>query len=110
MAPWLTLETMLVTGLVVIAAGLAVLFAVVAYWSAHNLAAIPNVLPAVIGTCAVAIGTQNILGGFLLAIVSGNEAEFLQARPLPLPDPVMQSLPMIEEPAKRRGRWRRDVT
>jgi hypothetical protein len=110
MAPWLTLETMLVTGLVVIAAGLAVLFAVVAFWSAHNLAAIPNVLPAVIGTCAVAIGTQNILGGFLLAIVSGNEAEFLQARPLPLPDPVMQSLPMIEEPAKRRGRWRRDVT
>jgi hypothetical protein len=103
MAPWLTLETMLVAGLVVIAAGLAVLIAVVAYWSAHNLAAIPNVLPAVIGTCAVAIGTQNILGGFLLAIVSGNEAEFLQARPLSLPDPVVQPLPMIEEPVKRRA-------
>jgi hypothetical protein len=103
MAPWLTLETMLVSGLVVIAAGLAVLIAVVAYWSAHSLAAIPNVLPAVIGTCAVAIGTQNILGGFLLAIVSGNEAEFLQARPLSLPDPVVQPLPMIEEPAKRRA-------
>jgi hypothetical protein len=37
----------------------------------------------------VAIGTQNILGGFLLAIVSGNEAEFLQ-------------VPAVDEPAGRR--------
>jgi hypothetical protein len=51
----------------------------VAYWSAHNLERIANVLPAVIGTCTVAIGTQNILGGFLLAIVSGNDAELLRA-------------------------------
>ena len=103
LAPWLTLETMLVAGLGVIAAGLAVLIAVVAYWSAHSLAAIPNVLPAVIGTCAVAIGMQNILGGFLLAIVCGNEAEFLQARPLPVPDAIVPPLPIVEESARRRA-------
>jgi len=74
---WLTLEAMLIAGLGAIVVGLAILIGVVAYWSAHNLVAIGNVFPAVIGTCAVAIGMQNILGGFLLAIVSGNEAEFL---------------------------------
>jgi hypothetical protein len=103
LAPWLTLETMLGVGLAAIAAGLAVLIAVVVYWSAHSLAAIPNVLPAVIGTCAVAIGTQNVLGGFLLAIVSGNEAEFLQARPVSLPEPIMAPHPIFEESAKRRA-------
>ena len=103
LAPWLTLETMLVAGLAAIAAGLAVLISVVVYWSAHSLAAIPNVLPAVIGTCAVAIGTQNVLGGFLLAIVSGNEAEFLQVRPVSAPEPVTAPHPVFEEPARRRA-------
>ncbi|HLH88139.1 MAG TPA: glycosyltransferase family 2 protein [Xanthobacteraceae bacterium] len=103
LAPWLTLETMLVAGLAIIAAGLAILIAVVAYWSAHSLAAIANVLPAVIGTCAVAIGTQNILGGFLLAIVSGNEAEFMQVQPLAAPEPALPPLPAIEEAAERRA-------
>jgi glycosyltransferase involved in cell wall biosynthesis len=79
MASRLTLETMLIAGLAAVAAGMAILIAIVAYWSAHNLEPIANVLPAVIGTCAVAIGTQNILGGFLLAIVSGNDAELLRA-------------------------------
>lgn len=79
MASALSLETMLIAGLAAIAAGAAILIAIVAYWSAHNLEPIANVLPAVVGTCAVAIGTQNILGGFLLAIVSGNDAEFLRA-------------------------------
>lgn len=103
MAPWLTLEMMLLAGFAVIAAGLAVLIAVVTYWSAHDLVAIPNVLPAVVGTCAVAIGTQNILGGFLLAIVSGNEAEFMQARQASLPEPIVTPHAVFEEPAKRRA-------
>jgi glycosyltransferase involved in cell wall biosynthesis len=81
LAPWLTLEAMLIAGLASILAGLVVLVAVLAHWTAHNLAPIPSVLPAVLGTCALAIGMQNVLGGFLLAIVSGNSAEFLQSRP-----------------------------
>jgi glycosyltransferase involved in cell wall biosynthesis len=78
LTPLMTLEAMLITGFGLIAAGLAILIGVVVYWSAHSLEPIPNVLPAVLGTCAIAVGTQNILGGFLLAIVSGNEAEFMR--------------------------------
>jgi hypothetical protein len=32
----------------------------------------------VIGTSLVVVGVQNALGGFLLAILNGNEAEFLR--------------------------------
>ncbi len=81
LAPWLTLEAMLLAGLASIATGLVALVAVLAHWTAHDLAPIPSVLPAVLGTCAIAIGMQNVLGGFLLAIVCGNSAEFLQSRP-----------------------------
>ena len=62
------------------AGGLSVLTAVLAHWTAHNLQPIASVFPAVLGTCALAIGMQNVLGGFLLAIVSGNSAEFLQTQ------------------------------
>jgi len=78
LAPWLTLEAMLIAGFAAAAVGLSILVGVLAYWSAHSLEPIANVFPAVAGTCAVAIGMQNVLGGFLLAIVSGNEATFLQ--------------------------------
>jgi hypothetical protein len=78
MASWLTLETMLAAGFGLIAAGLAILVGIVVYWSAHSLEPIANVFPAVVGMCAVAIGTQNVLGGFLLAIIGGNEAEFMR--------------------------------
>jgi hypothetical protein len=59
------------------------------------------VLPAVLGTCALAIGMQNVLGGFLLAIVSGNSAEFLQSRPrLAGPRPTGRRSPTpIAQPA-----------
>ncbi|HUI96630.1 MAG TPA: glycosyltransferase family 2 protein [Xanthobacteraceae bacterium] len=106
LAPLLTLEGMLITGLGVIACGLAVLVGVVVYWSAHSLEAIPNVLPAVVGTCAVAIGTQNVLGGFLLAIVSGNDAEFLRvgrADASAARQPVFEEYPAFDQRAPRVG-------
>lgn len=78
LARWVTLETMLVGGLAIIAAGGVLLGTVVGYWTAHRYEAISNVLPAVLGTSLLAIGMQNALGGFLLAIVAGNEAEFLK--------------------------------
>jgi hypothetical protein len=95
LAPRLTLETMLLTGGATVAFGLAILVGVVVHWSTHQLAPIANVLPAVIGTCAVAIGMQNILGGFLLSIVGGNNAEFLLAE-----EPaVTRGLPVMPSPA-----------
>jgi Glycosyl transferase family 2 len=103
LGPWLSLEAMLVGGFAVIAAGLSVLIGVVAYWSAHSLEPIANVLPAVAGTCAVAIGMQTILGGFLLAIVSGNEAEFLPTHRGSSSRRAAEPNAMFEEPGRRRG-------
>jgi hypothetical protein len=95
---WLTLEAMLIAGFGATAAGLAILIGVVASWSAHSLEPIANVLPAVMGTSAIAIGVQNILGGFLLAIVSGNEAAFLK---LPFSDSSPSHQSISEQPADR---------
>jgi hypothetical protein len=36
------------------------------------------VLPAVVGTLLITLGAQTIFGGFLLAIINGNEARFLE--------------------------------
>jgi hypothetical protein len=75
---FVSLETMILAGALLTAAGLAVLIVVVLAWSARNFARADTVLPAVIGSLMMTLGAQNILGGFLLAIVSGNEAKFLQ--------------------------------
>lgn len=80
LAGWMTLERMLISGALSLMVGLAVLSSVVAYWSANKFAPIVNVLPAVLGTTFIVIGSQNALGGFLLAILGGNEANFLQDR------------------------------
>jgi hypothetical protein len=69
---------MVVAGLAAILAGIGILIAVIVYWSAHRFVAIDSVLPAVIGTSLSAIGIQTIFGGFLLAVISGNKAEFLR--------------------------------
>lgn len=74
---WMSLETMLISGGIIFSAGLVVLACVLAYWSRHHFAAISNILPAVVGTTLMVIGAQNALGGFLLAVINGNEAKYL---------------------------------
>ena len=85
---WVTLETMLASGLALIVAGIVTLAFVALSWSARDFGPTYSVLPAVLGTLLVTLGVQNIFGGFLLAIVGGNEARFLgpastQAAPAP---------------------------
>lgn len=79
LASWATLEAMLVSGAGAVAAGFAILLGVVGYWSGHHFAAMKTVLPAVLGTTLIVVGAQNALGGFLLAIVNGNEAKYVGA-------------------------------
>ena len=81
LARWISLESMLVAGLVCVVIGLTILGSILAYWSAHRFEPIANVLPAVFGTSLLAIGTQNALGGFLLSILSGNDANFMSIAP-----------------------------
>ncbi len=77
---WVTLETMIFAGLVFGALGLADLLWVVADWSARHYQRAFSALPAVLGTLLITLGAQTILGGFLLAIINGNDAKFLKAR------------------------------
>jgi glycosyltransferase involved in cell wall biosynthesis len=74
---WINLETMILVGLALAVLGFAELVWVVADWSARAFARAFSVLPAVIGALLVTLGAQNILGGFLLSIINGNEARFL---------------------------------
>ncbi|WP_020176022.1 glycosyltransferase family 2 protein [Methyloferula stellata] len=76
-ASWISLETMLLAGGVAFMTGFGVLVLVLGYWSQHHFMAIGNMLPAVIGTTLMVIGAQNVLGGFLLAVINGHEADFL---------------------------------
>ena len=78
LARWVTLETMIAAGLLSAALGLGVLAWVAVQWSARTFAGAPSVLPAVLGTLMLTLGSQNILGGFMLSIINGNEARFLR--------------------------------
>jgi glycosyltransferase involved in cell wall biosynthesis len=82
LAKWISLESMLIAGGVCLLVGLGSLGYIVSYWSAHRFEAIVNVLPAVLGTSLVVIGSQNVLGGFLLSIINGNDADFMKAAPV----------------------------
>ncbi|WP_222875129.1 glycosyltransferase family 2 protein [Terrihabitans soli] len=81
LAPYLSLEAMLIGGGLMVLTGIAILAAITAYWSALGFHAISSVFPAVAGTCLITIGVQNMLGGFLLAVVCGNDAELLKHAP-----------------------------
>lgn len=71
-----SLETMLLSGLGVMALGVLVL-ALVAYgWVSRHYQAASSLWPAALGVMLLQLGLQNALGGFLMAIVSGHEARF----------------------------------
>ena len=80
-----------------LAVGLGLLGYLVSYWSANQFQPILNVLPAVLGTSLVVIGAQNVLGGFLLSIIGGNDADFMKAVPQSAPAlvPVAASEPAL---------------
>jgi peptidoglycan/LPS O-acetylase OafA/YrhL len=68
---------MALSGAAAAALGLAVLVGVVAAWTQRSFGPADSVLLPVIGALLITLGMQNVLGGFLLAIVGGNEARFL---------------------------------
>ena len=90
---WISLETMLIAGAVCVLAGGSILAALFSYWSAHYFEPILNVYPAVLGTSLMVIGAQNILGGFLIAIVNGNDADFIRPASSPLPTTEARAAP-----------------
>ena len=79
LARLLSLESMLLSGFGAMAMGILVLIGVVFAWSARDFGPAESVLPAVVGTLLLTLGVQNTLGGFLLAVLGGNEARFFDA-------------------------------
>lgn len=76
MARFLTLEAMLLAGLASILAGMVILTVVWFEWVARDYAAARTIFMPIVGTLGVTLGVQNMLGGFLLSIIGGNEARF----------------------------------
>lgn len=77
MSGWLNLETMLATGVAIAAVGFLLLGGVAVAWFKRSFGAADSVLPAVLGTLCLSLGAQNVLGGFLLSVIGGNEARFV---------------------------------
>jgi hypothetical protein len=46
------------------------------WWGKGGFAALDTQLPLILFATAGAIGFQNVLGGFLLSVIAGNESQF----------------------------------
>lgn len=77
LGPVLNLESCVVGGLALIAASIAGMFAIAVWWGAGSFAALPSILPVAVAGVTGAIGLQTLFGGFLLAVIGGNEASFV---------------------------------
>lgn len=85
--PWLarfsdalTLEGCVVGGLGLVGAAVVSMFGLVAYWGLDSFSALPTVLPVALAGAAATIGFQTLFGGFLFAVIAGNDANFLRAQ------------------------------
>jgi len=77
LAKLVSLESMLIVGALLIGLGLIVLADVLLQWRVRHFAATYSVVPALVGSLCLTLGFQNLLGGFLLAIIGGNDARFM---------------------------------
>ena len=73
---FMTLETMLVSGLALIGVGGALLVWVALGWAVRDFQAARTIFPPMVGTLAVTLGMQTVFGGFLMAIIAGHNARF----------------------------------
>ncbi|HEY8433437.1 MAG TPA: glycosyltransferase family 2 protein [Sphingomicrobium sp.] len=74
---FLTLEGCVIAGLSLMGGSVAAMAAIAVYWGAGSFAALPSILPVAVAGLTGAIGLQTLFGGFLLAVIGGNEASFL---------------------------------
>lgn len=72
-----TLEHALAGGITSLLAGIAVLALVYIQWLERHYGMADSIFLPILGTLLVTLGIQNMMGGFLVAIMGGNEADFL---------------------------------
>lgn len=73
-ADWLTLETMLIAGALLLLGSAGGIVALVYSWSQGGFNALASVTPTVLALTGATVAIQTILGGFLLAIINGHRA------------------------------------
>jgi hypothetical protein len=74
LSSFLTLETALLSGALLIALSFAGFLGIGLSWSAHGYTAPASVLPLTLAAACGAVGLQTVLGGFLLAIIADHNA------------------------------------
>lgn len=77
--PFFTLEACVIGGLSLIGASAAAMVSIACYWGAGSFAALPSILPVALAGLIGTVGVQTLFGGFLLSILGGNEANFLDS-------------------------------
>ncbi len=79
----LTLEHALVGGGILMI-GSAALFGIIGWmWAASGFVAPPTVLPVTLAAAAGVLGLQNVMGGFLLAIIAGHNSRYVSTESAP---------------------------
>ena len=73
----LTLETMLLSGIALGATGFALLAWLTMRWSSAGYVELASLVLPVAGVTLIVAGAQNIFGGFMLSVICGNEASFI---------------------------------
>lgn len=73
----LSFEGCVIGGLALMGASMASMAAIAGYWGAGSFAALPSILPVALAGVAGTLGLQTLFAGVLLAVIGGNEADFL---------------------------------
>lgn len=73
----LTLEGCVISGLLLMTTAVASMIGVAFHWGAGSFAALPSILPIALAGVAGTVGLQTLFGGFLLAVLGGNDANFV---------------------------------
>ncbi|WP_231738647.1 glycosyltransferase family 2 protein [Novosphingobium sp. FSW06-99] len=76
LSPVLTLENALIAGGGAIIASILSFGAVIYWWTSLDFQALPTTLPLLISVVLGVTGMQTALGGFLLSIIAGHDAQF----------------------------------
>jgi hypothetical protein len=80
--PWLSrlfrasrLDRLLILGALIFSSGVVVLLYVVSIWAGADFGPLQMTREMLVGTTLVILGVQTIMGGFLLSVIAGNDAE-----------------------------------
>lgn len=69
----------MIGGFSLIAAAGAAMTGIAVYWGAGSFFALPSILPVALAGVVGTMGLQTLFGGFLLAVIGGNDAQFMSA-------------------------------